>query len=513
MYITVSKFIGLFVLASFVWITPLKANYNAAQNYYKKRDYVAAASAFFNAYQTGNLATKRKAEWGLAESLSKLEFYYSASRFYSTIARRGRKGSNPFYSKALTKLGDINSKIPLGQAHVVKLFKSGKNVSGVSRDAAAFYNYYAGLDSFNKNKRKSAYSFLKKVPVSSPYYNRARFYMGVLASIVNRKSTAINFFEDVRSNSDSGLKGEFVRELADLNIARVKYESGDYEESLASYAQISRNSENWLQSLFEASWAFFMLQKHNNVLGTIHTIQSPFFEDRFYPETYIIQAITFLKLCKIDRVKRSITDFKTRYTPVTRGLKKMLNSTGGSSTSLYKIVRSYSNGTLNKYKEVWPILDSMSRTDYFKEASDTVRFSDREIARLKSMRSWSSTGLRDDLLNFLRKKKRVAVTSAGKRLFSVGKDSYKYLQELQRQTVRINAELLLKNLDKIRSKLNIPVKRKKGDFIGGLQQLKLGQTLEYWPFEGEYWEDELGWYVYNVESECGNTRTLKRTRK
>jgi hypothetical protein len=30
----------------------------------------------------------------------------------------------------------------------------------------------------------------------------------------------------------------------------------------------------------------------------------------------------------------------------------------------------------------------------------------------------------------------------------------------------------------------------------------LNQTLEYWPFEGEYWEDELGFYVYNLDSLC-----------
>lgn len=25
----------------------------------------------------------------------------------------------------------------------------------------------------------------------------------------------------------------------------------------------------------------------------------------------------------------------------------------------------------------------------------------------------------------------------------------------------------------------------------------------YWPFTGEYWRDELGYYLYTIKSECG----------
>jgi hypothetical protein len=35
-----------------------------------------------------------------------------------------------------------------------------------------------------------------------------------------------------------------------------------------------------------------------------------------------------------------------------------------------------------------------------------------------------------------------------------------------------------------------------------MQELNVTQDLEYWPFEGEYWEDELGGYVYNLDSKC-----------
>ena len=53
----------------------------------------------------------------------------------------------------------------------------------------------------------------------------------------------------------------------------------------------------------------------------------------------------------------------------------------------------------------------------------------------------------------------------------------------------------------------------KVQFIGGLQELNINQTLEYWPFEGEYWEDELGFYVYNLDSKCSYGKKKKKKKK
>lgn len=78
-----------------------------------------------------------------------------------------------------------------------------------------------------------------------------------------------------------------------------------------------------------------------------------------------------------------------------------------------------------------------------------------------------------------------------------------YLKKLDDQTDYIKVEINLGKLNSLRNALNIKNSSSKStNFIGGLQELKVGQDLEYWPFQGEYWEDELGGYVYNLESKC-----------
>ena len=493
------------VLAGSLASEPALANYAQAQGFFARRDYGNAASSFFAAYGAPrNNAEKVKAEWGLAQSLQQLGFYYSASKYYSVIVRRGPRDDNPWFRKALEELGNINSAMSLGQSHVVQLFKTKIDPAAVPGPARGFYFYYLGIEAFNKRRFEEAAANFRRVPSGSPYYTKALFHLGVVANLSWSHSDAIRNFESVRSGARSDDEGgAWLREQANLNIARVYYETKRYRESIQYYAQLPRESDNWLEAIFEASWAFFLMQKHNNTLGNIHTLHSPFFDNRFFPESYILQSITFLRLCRYKEVKNSLQGFKGRYKPVFQDVKSMLDQHSENPKGFFRLTFDYKVGTLDKYKNAWSILDALSRTDIFKEAGNTIRFSDNEISRLSRYGGrWNSSGLTDELKNFLNKKKAAAVGDAGRRLYDKGASFYAYLKELSDQTQLINAEMVLGRVDAMRARLKVGTAEKRAQFIGGMQSLNVGQDLEYWPFEGEYWEDELGGYVYNLESKC-----------
>lgn len=501
---TLQKFLVLVLLLG-VFPPAALGGYPQGAAAFRNKDYAAAATEFFQAYAyPKEKGEKRKSEFGLAQSLQQLNMLYASSKYYSLIVRRGPKADNPFFTKALEELGNVNASLSLGQSHIVQLFRTPIETSEIPGRARGFYFYYQGIEAFNKRAFEESKPFFDRVPAGSPYYLRALLHLGVIANISGRHSSAISYFEKVIRGSAEDESGDYLREVANLNVARVHYETRRYREALAFYNQISRDSDSWLQAIFESAWAFFMYQKHNNVLGQIHTLHSPFFDTRFYPESYVLQAITFLRLCRYDQVKLSLTKFKERYGPVFADVRDMLKKYEGDSKGFFTLIYKYRSGELNTYKNGWAVLDSVSRTDPYKEAGDTIRYSDREIARLSSFQGrWASSGLQDDLIRFLQDKKKVAVADAGRRLYDSARDSYEYLQNLSSQTKLINAEMLLGKIDALRAKLNVGTSEKKINFIGGMTPLAVGDELEYWPFNREYWEDELGAYVYNVDSVCG----------
>lgn len=483
--------------------TEAQANYVAAQQLMARRDYVGAAAEYFQSYSSPKSAQEKIfSEWGLGKSLQGLGFYYSASKFFSQIVRRGPGPNNPYFRRALGELGAINSTVSLGQTHIVQLVRGG----GVSREAIpgsaqGFYFYYLGAEAFGQQKFERAGDFFKRVPSGNSYYAKAQFHLGVIANRAGAHSRAISYFESARSATGAD---EWVREQSNLSIARVHYETKSFTQALQYYAMIPRESDNWLEAIFESAWAFFLMAKHNNVLGNIHTLHSPFFENRFFPESYILQSITYLRLCRYDEVENSLKKFQERYKPVFKDLMNLLGEYKSRKNDMFKLIYDYRNGSLNNYRSIWAILDSLSRSDSFKEASRAFRYSDSEIGRLNGMGGkWGSSGLTEDLKDFLNKKKQVARNDSGEKLFDQAAAAFEYLKTLSNQTKLIQADMYEGRVDTIRRSLNVTQANDRKVFIGGLQPLQVDQQLEYWPFVGEYWEDELGYYVYNLGDKCG----------
>ncbi|MCX6126060.1 MAG: hypothetical protein NTV34_15110, partial [Proteobacteria bacterium] len=361
----VAKF-GTLVFAVIASIgTPAFANYQAAQQLMARRDYVGAASQYFQSYSSPRSAgEKLYAEWGLAKSLQALGLYYSASKYFSQTVRRGPGAANPQFRKALEELGNINAITSLGQSHVVQLFRGGKiPAEQVPGPARGFYFYYMGAESFEGGKFEQAAEFFKRVPTGA-YHAKAQFHLGVIANRAGQHSRAISYFENVRGSAG---RDEWLTEMTNLNIARVHYETKSFIEALKYYAYIPRESDNWLEAIFESGWAFFLMTKHNNVLGNIHTLHSPFFENRFFPESYILQSITYLRLCRYEEVQASLEKFRDRYKPVFKDLGALLSEFKSKKTGIFNLTYDYRNGTLKSFKSAWAILDSLSRTDAFKE--------------------------------------------------------------------------------------------------------------------------------------------------
>ena len=134
--------------------SPAYANYQAAQQMMARRDYVGAAGEYFQAYSSPRGGQEKIfAEWGLGKSLQALGFYYSASKYFSQIVRRGPSPANPYFRRALEELGAINSTVALGQSHISQLVRGpGVNPDGVPGPARAFYFYYTGAEAFEKQK-------------------------------------------------------------------------------------------------------------------------------------------------------------------------------------------------------------------------------------------------------------------------------------------------------------------------------------------------------------------------
>ena len=444
----------------------------------------------------------------MAESLRKAGFPYSAAYFYSRIVAQG--GQNDFFRFAMDALGDINSEYPLGRAAISGIFSTKVSPLQIPPGARGFYFFYKGLEAFDAGNDtrlegtrslSAAKAEFERVPSGSPYYARAQYYLGVISTTLKESDAALASFSRVVRTATS----DSLRQLGTMNIARVYYERKDYRRAFSYYAQIPRDSDLWLQTLFEGAWAFFMIQKHNNSLGNIHTLHSPFFVNRFFPETYILNSITYLRLCRYSSLKDQLKAFQERYKPTFTDLNNLLKKYNKNNESFFKLIAQYrASGRMDEYQAATEVVDYVSRSDSYKEAAAVVRGLDRETAVLRGSGSqWELSGLADALRTSFKQRRSATLRVSGQVLFSQAVQQFRYLQDLSDQTRLINLEMLSGRTDQLRARFNSETITADGIQWGeGMRPLNLKQELEYWPFEGEYWEDELGGYVYNIDSQC-----------
>ena len=480
--------------------SPADKGYLEAQKSFRAKDYQEAARLFYLTVLGASGPIKSKAEFGLAESLRKLSLHYGAAYFYSRIVAQGPR--NDFFRDALSELGRINASKPLGKAAINGLLTKDVNPLVVPPAARGFYFFYKGLEAFDAKDVKSARNEFLRVPASSSYYATAQYYLGVILSITGDTDGALGAFMRVLKKTSV----ESIRELAIMNLGRVNYEKGNYRKAFQFYSQIPRGSDLWLQSLFEGAYAFFMIQKHNNTLGNIHTIHSPFFSSRFFPETYILQAISYLKLCRNEETKEALRSFQERYKPTFVDLNNILKKYADQPAAFFNLVRQYrAVSNLREHREAVEVIDNVSRSAAYKEAIVVVRRLDKEKAKLTRFSSkWEYAGLTQVLRDSYDTRAAATIKVAGSDLFNAAVQQFKYLKDLSDQTTLINYELLGNRTDALRAKLNDqPVADDGTQWGEGMRPLNLKQELEYWPFQGEYWEDELGGYVYNIDSKCG----------
>ena len=107
-------------------------------------------------------------------------------------------------------------------------------------------------------------------------------------------------------------------ELAQLQMARVFYSTQQFDTSIKYFEKLDQNSLDWTESLFEASWAYFMKTLNSKALGNIHTLNAPYFENQFFPESMLLKAVIYFKYCLYDQAEEAIADFNEKYSPLTQ---------------------------------------------------------------------------------------------------------------------------------------------------------------------------------------------------
>lgn len=343
-----------------------------------------------------------------------------------------------------------------------------------------------------------------RVDPESRYGARAKFIEALVLFERHRENDALERFKDVvrLSRPEAAHPDARLRELAFFQLARTHFGAQQPTFSSFYYDKVDRDSRLWLDALFEDSWAQFRLGKYEKALGNLLTLHAPFFEGQYFPESRILEAVIYYENCRYAEAKTILTRFLARYEPILEELQRIAKE----------------NSTTEDYVRV---LDQLESDDFVNMKDDqavilsrilAIALSDRDLEKnaraLEEVREERervdtlalAIPVATELKSILSEDVQTLTERAGKTVEQRLAEERENIKSLVQQAIRIDIETARSEQERIESRLRDVQSRPRElqkTFVEWADDEKL-----VWPFEGEYWRDELGTYELTLAQSC-----------
>jgi len=494
-----------------------KRTMDAALRLAEKDNHEAAAVAFQKILLDGTLAAfHQQAEYLLSKSLYKMGLYHSSLARFSRILAAGE--GHKYFKVSLEWLffisrKTVNESVVLEQiaAYADQAFPEKYRDEFLYLLAKYYFARGRALqEAGQEGEAQASYdevgNFLAQVSKDTRFYPKSRFLKGLAAYQSQRPDQALGEFKDVvrLTNPKKGsFQNENLRDLAFMQLARLHYEHKQNRYASFYFDKIRRDSDQWLESLFESSWGYFRLGDYEKALGNMVTLHSPFFEDEYFPESMILKAVIYYENCRYPEAKAIVDEFERVYGPVQAELARLAKS--NRSPAQFYAMLAETQRKLEAGEEAGLVLSRILKaalTDKeFKAMNDSIREVEAEMDRVTLAKQvFKFSELSKQLLVDLKEEREANIQKAGLMASAKLYAEQDALRGLIGQGLRIRFETTTKEKEFLEAQLQSGGKLDVVKDYG--YSVAVSDESLYWPYEGEYWRDELGTYEYTLTKGC-----------
>ena len=446
-----------------------------------------AALGFRAALDTAAGADRAQAEYFLARSLERLGFAFGAFFHYAAIVRE--EASHPYWLEAVD--GAARAATELRDDVVApNLFEKiyGDRLDRLPPERLAAIRTSLALLSWRAGRYEDAVRLVRLVPEGSAASPQARYLTGLLQQRTDPEK-AVETFRALASLA--GVDGA-LRELSFIALGRTLYGLHRYPEASAAYEKLPRFSRHWDEALFEGAYANMRMGDPGAALGKLHSLHSPHLRDEFVPESLNLTAILYQQRCLYPQVRAALAQFDSEYLPMRDQMKGLLQA----GPALGEYWRMLSVGDSRLPPAVQHHLQKNERVSAMRAHLERL---DREAVRVRAEAGLAGSALKDELLDAVARQKELSEQLSGKFVQGRLADMVRLIDVLQGDRELIAFETTKGEKEMLESRF---------DADAQLASQRLYRPAmppashEYWPFDGEYWPDEIGFYRYTVKDAC-----------
>jgi tetratricopeptide (TPR) repeat protein len=450
------------------------------------------------AYHNKNLPNKNEV---VATELIKGNYYLSAAHFAVKHVEEANEIS-PEFEKSLEDI-------------ILKTGTSiflGLDARTLSKHKSPSLSFILGIKLFRDKNYKGTYQILKNIGEQNRFYPEAKYISASALNLLNEQGAATSDYNQCIKSSDSFLsKSEhkklkryytILQENCQIHNARMLYRSKDYKGAIEAYEQIAKTSYLWPYILLEKAWSYYYLEDYNRALGINVTYRSPLLSSYFFPESEVLTALSYYRLCLWDDSLKVIDQYYQVYKSRSDELKKLLLTHKDSHTYFIELVFSPVEKSENLNPYIRNLVTQIRKKIKF--SVDLVALK-RAQEEYKFLQSLQKTPFTEEILSSVQYsvgwQQRYLNHYVKKNMFQFINDIHKYSYEM----FNVRLEILSDKRDLVYNNQKLVSDRSRGS----ASNVKRSLEQHFYNFTGEFWADELGDYSFGLQSNCGTVSINK----
>lgn len=350
------------------------------------------------------------------------------------------------------------------------------------------FNFFMGRFFWAYNDVNRALGFFNRMSDASSDRAKAHYLAGALLLNEQRNREAYGQFEAAIEVAEA-TGNQDVYELAFLALARLSYELGLYDAALYYYQKVDDASHRHPRTVFETMWTFYMKRDWNRAIGRVHALHSPYYDSWFWPDLYVIEVASYLQTCNLEEAERAVMEFDAVIDPIQTETQEFIVSITTPQEAWYAVNSYYddirssagSELPLEAVRHIMAQAEFLDKARLLGQLQMERDLLGRDGGTLGNWGTTSNTLLESDYMT--------KEIEAGLSITAMLREFSNELTDWDVKAQEIGFEVTTERLRIIDATLEGAAGGE-----GASAVFVLASDWQSWPFEGEYWIDEVDNY-------------------
>ncbi len=402
------------------------------------------------------------AEFFFGICLKRCGFSHAAVDVLSHLVTR--KPNPQIVSYCLEILEDVTRTMPFDYDLITLKVICDQEYGFVDTDIADFIHYHQGVFDWQHGFLKWGNDHFQTITPGSYYFYKYQYEKALYRVFQNQIDDAIAILKEI-------LKGKCeARDLKDdtyRTLARLLYEKGQLEQARTMYRQIEKPILEQAENLLERAWTQYRMGHLEKAMGLLYAFEAPRFQDCFAPEYYILKSFIYKDVCHFKSALAVVHEFKRHY--------------GQSLENIYKRGKPAADHDL--------LLVLLGQTE-INNTWQFLRLLQSEAAKCKAV---CDKPLCEHLTKLYD--------------LEIGKTAAKFKTEIQNQYETMANELLTyeEQANLLTYEIGLDMSQRARAYhynADAAQDMEPEARVVVYPFQGEFWNDELASYEVILPDKC-----------